>query len=408
MEKGYIVGIDIGASNIYGTIGKADKHGKLKILASCSVKSYGIKRSIVTGIDALSDSIRSCIAKMEALVNIYIDEVYIGIPTGKCNFISSTGVIALSNDDYEVLEDDIKRVLKNASDIKLSRDKTIVDVIPQSYKIDEKDNIHDPLGMRGSRLEVDVKVAVSDYNYIKDIYKAVEKCSVNIIKSVVQSEGTSKLLLREEDLEETIALVDVGADSTNISIYDKGCILSSSQILLGGTNITSDIEYCTNIPLMDSEKIKIKSSEFDSENKVLEFTTQYDEKTKVDMKMIDEIIYARTEEIISFIINDLKKTKLYDDIDNVILYGGGISNFKFTEEIWKRMCPKPVFIIDSKSINLENPLTINAMGIVKHMYNELKLNSKDLILENDILNKSNEDVRESAILKIRKFFREYF
>ncbi|MCI6278119.1 MAG: cell division protein FtsA [Clostridium sp.] len=408
MEKGYIVGIDIGASNIYGTIGKADKHGKLKILASCCSKSYGIKKGIVTGIDSLSDSIRSCIAKMETLVNIYIDEVYIGIPTGKCNFISSTGVVAISNDDYEVLEDDIKRVLKNASDIKLSRDKKIVDVIAQSYKLDDKDNIHDPLGMKGNRLEADVKIAVADYNYINDIYKAVEKCSVSIIKSIVQSEGTSKLLLREEDLEETIALVDVGSDSTNIAIYDKGHILSSSQISLGGMSITSDIEYCAKIPLMDSEKIKIKSSAFNFENKVLEFTTQYDEKTEVDMKMINEIIYARTEEIISFIISDLKKTKLYDDIDNVILYGGGISNFTFTEEIWKRMCPKPVFIIDSKSINLENPLTINALGIVKYMYNELKLNSKDLILENDISNKSNEDVRESAMLKIRKFFREYF
>lgn len=408
MEKDYIVGIDIGASNIYGTVGKADKQGKLKILASCSAKSYGIKKGIITEIDALSESIRSCIANMEALVNIYIDEVYIGIPTGKCNFISSTGVIAISNDDYEVHENDIKRVLKNSSDIKLSRDKKIVDVIPNKYKLDDKDDIRSPLGMRGNRLEVDVRLAVADYNYINDIYKAVEKCSVSIIKSIVQSEGTSKLLLRKEDLEETIALVDVGSDSTDVAIYDKGSILGSSQISLGGMNITGDIEYCTKIPLMDAEKIKIKGSELDSENEVLEFTTQYDEKTTIDMKIINEIIYARTEEIISFIINDLKKTKLYDDIDNVILYGGGISNFIFTEEIWKRMCPKPVFIIDSKSINLENPLTINALGIVKHIYNELKLNSKDLILENDISNKSNKDVKESTMLKIRKFFREYF
>lgn len=410
MNNGYIVGIDIGAYNIHGTIGRADKQGKLKILSSCSIKSCGIKKGMIISIDDVSESIRTCIAKLETLVNVYIDEIYVGIPSGLCNLISSSGVVVIDNDQGEVTYEDIKRVLKSSGNIKIARDEKIIDIIPEAYSIDDKSNVKNPLGMKGNKLEVITKVAVVDDGYISDIYKAAEKCSIRIVGTMVQGQAASTMILTEDDKSETIALVDVGGDCANIAIYSKEKLAYTSKIQIGGNSITNDIAYFTKLSLGDSEIIKTKIYESPIEDEVLQFTTSRGESIQLDKEKVKDVINARAEEILRLIIEKLRSTVYYDDINSIILYGGGLSNFAFINNMWKRINHKSLFIINSRTINLQNPLTINSIGIVKYVYNELKLNSEVIFYEDEIPLDDDENIysEDGIIKRIKDYFRKYF
>lgn len=408
MNDKYIVGIDIGSSNIHGTVGMIDKNRKLKILSSCVVKSNGIEKGEVIGIDSLSKSIRSCISQMEAEIDMYIDEVYVGIPTGRCRFVSSTGISIITDDDYEISYDDVSKAIKNASDIKLSIHDRIVEIIPLDYQIDEKVNIKNPIGMKGERLQVNIKAAIADDIYINNIYKAIEKCGVKVLKTLTQAQAAATILLRDEDLDSTIALIDIGAYSSDITVYKNNKIIDSKSISLGGDNITSDISYCFKIPKCDCEYIKLDFNNMVNKEKKIEFKDKYEHKTELDIEMLYDVIYARVEEILELTLKKLKDLESYHSIDNILIYGGGVSYFKLANNIGKKLDEKPIFIINNHTLNLENTLTINTLGIVKYMYNEVKLKGKDMTLESSISDKHEVNNNMSRISKIKKFLKEYF
>lgn len=410
MNSNYIVGIDIGSANIYGSIGKADKQGNLKILAHKVVKSDGVKKGFIVDSKIAIKDIKECIAELEKMVNIYITDVYISISSGICKLISSKGIIAITDDERNINQNDVERVLSVAKGINLEDDEVIIDIIPERYIIDDSYDVKDPVGVRGTRLELDAKVVVTNEIVINEIYNCFRNLNINVKGTMISAESASHILFSEDDDNENVALVDVGQEKTDIAIYKQGKLAYVNSLPLGGQTISKDIAYCLKLQQNEGEKLKLNIESTHMADEKITIETINKKKNIVDKDMVYEIIYARVEEILQFINEHIDNAIKEEKVNTIILYGGGISLFRYVDEVWKSVSEKNLCIVNKESITLQNPLIINSLGIVKHVFNELKLNYRDYNEES--IQEENIEVNikknNNVMAKIKNFLNEYF
>lgn len=405
MINEYIVGVEVGSSKVSATIGKLDKFGGLKILGSCFEKCTGVKKGIIINIDSVAEVIKTCLENLQRTVDVPIDKVYLSIPSGMCRVISSKGVVAISDDKQDIKKEDIKRVMEVAKIVQISKDEEIVDSIPKQYIVDDYTNIDDPVGMKGSRLEVNAKIITCKSLFLNNLNKSIGSIGLQVAKTMIQASTDYCNIIQNAD-KSNIALVDVGADITNISFFHKGILTYTSIFPLGGSNITSDIAICSSIPLDEAEEVKIKYGALnkDYENVILKASNG----AQIQRYTLEDIIEARVEEILKFVLKELNKNGYYNDIKNIYVYGGGIALFNGIKELGEEVLKKPVLI----ATNPENHHTFTSLGIVKSVFNEVKL-------EYDVLNNifertnsyENEDdvgTKNNFFSKVKRIIGEFF
>ena len=422
--SGYIIGIDIGSSNICAAAGKVDRDGKMQILGITSSSCNGVKKGIVVDIDNTCESIKNCISSLERMIDIKITEAYISLPGGISELVWNKGVIAVSSEDREIKYNDVRRVLKAAKIITVPNDKEVIGVIPEQYIIDGYDNIKDPIGMNGLRLEVDAQIILARSTIINNIFKSVNKAGIKVLGIVFQPIAISQVVLKEEEIQRGVALVDVGSESINIYIYEGGILRSISTVALGGSIITNDIAVCLKLPFSEAEKLKIKygSVGVDPGKKSLkiEVNADYNNKVKVDYDILAQIIEARVEELFSIIDKEIRISEYYDKLSGIVLVGGGIATIKGIEDFSKNQLEKFVRIGTTKYIGASSPLYVTAVGIVKDVSNsmeykdiDIKANkNEDAVSYEEIAvglgKKNDKDKHMGFVTKIKEFFTDFF
>ncbi|MEY8762202.1 MULTISPECIES: cell division protein FtsA [Clostridium] len=423
----YIVGIDIGSSSVCAAAGKIDKHSEIQIMGITSSNCIGVKRGIVVDIDNTSESIKRCISSLERMVDTKITEAYIALPGGISELVWNKGVVAVSSEDREIKENDVKRVLKASKIINIPNDKEIIGVIPQQYIIDGYDKIKDPIGMCGLRLEVDSQIILAQSTVVNNIFKSVNKAGIKVLGVVFEPIAVSGVVLKEEEIQRGIALVDAGSDSINIYIYKGGSLKSISTLPLGGDIITNDIAVCLKIPILEAEKLKIKygsvaENSFDDNFKV-EVNANYNNKVKVDCNILNQIIEARVEELFSLINRELSKSEYYDELSGIVIVGGGMALINGIEEFGKDVLGKLVRVGIPKYIGAASPLYVTAVGIVKDVSNSIKLKNipgvnpsknnnlpdyKNIIEDENEKEMESENKTNGFISRIKDFFTDFF
>lgn len=421
--SGYIIGIDIGSSNICAAAGKVERNGKMQILGITSSGCNGVKKGIVVDIDKTSESIKNCISSLERMIDIKINEAYISLPGGISELIWNKGVIAVSSEDREIRYNDVKRVLKAAKIITIPNDKEVIGVIPEQYIIDGYDNIKDPIGMNGLRLEVDAQIILARSTIINNIFKSVNKAGIKVLGIVFQPIAISQVVLKEEEIQRGVALVDVGSESINIYIYEGGILRSISTIALGGSIITNDIAVCLKLPFSEAEKLKIKygSVSADPGKKSLKIEVNADyNKVKVDYDILVQIMEARVEELFSIIDKEIRVSEYYDKLSGIVLVGGGIATIKGVEDFGKNLLEKFMRIGTTKYIGASSPLYVTAVGIVKDVSNSIKYKNietttnknEDVTSYEEIAvglgKKNDKDKHMGFVTKIKEFFTDFF
>lgn len=422
--SGYIIGIDIGSSNICAAAGKVDKTGKMQILGITSSDCNGVKKGIVVDIDKTSESIKSCISSLERMIDIKINEAYISLPGGISELMWNKGVIAVSSEDREIRYNDVKRVLKAAKIITIPNDKEVIGVIPEQYIIDGYDNIKDPIGMNGLRLEVDAQIILARSTIINNIFKSVNKAGIKVLGIVFQPIAISQVVLKEEEVQRGVALVDVGSESTNIYIYEGGILRSISTIALGGNIITNDISVCLKLPFSEAEKLKIKygsvSVEPGKKSLKIEVNADYD-KVRVEYDVLVQIMEARVEELLSIIDKEIKVSEYYGKLSGIVLVGGGIATIRGIENFARNFLEKFMRIGTTRYIGASSPLYVTAVGIVKDVSNSIRYKDTNTTVNNKSENtasyeeiamglgkKNDKDKHMGFVTKIKEFFTDFF
>ncbi len=412
-----IVSLDIGSSCIYGAVGKIDEENSLHILGINSVKCNGLRDGIVIDIDETSKAIIKCLNNLQRITDIKIDEVFVSLSNGIIEIVQNKGIIAISSSNKEIKEKDLYRVLNATKILSLSTEKEIVGLIPRQYLVDGFENIQEPIGMSGTRLELEAFVVTTKSNIINNFRKSVEKAGVSIIGEISAAQALSHIAIDSFDKSSSVLLIDCGFDKTDYSVFKDGKLIFINQLSMGGNSITKDIAYCMKISNKEAEQLKNKYGQLSINNDIIKeskFNNIDSCVTEEDKnQFLNCIINARAEEILNTIRNDLEKNLLFKNINSVVFVGGGLALFSDIVEFSKVIYNKNAGVGYPDIFGASNPKFSLSVGMIVDVYGSICKNMK-LSQDNENYNLSlkngtnNSEQKEKFINKIRNFFNDYF
>ena len=307
-----IVGIDIGSANVRTIIAQQVKgEENPRVIGVGIVDSSGIRRGVITDVDDVIKVVNESVEKAEHMAGVPVKKAIFNIGGGDIGFQSSKGVIAIGKAYGEVLEDDINRVISEAQIISLPMNREIVHVLAKKYRLDDQDNIKDPIGMKGVRLEVDALVIESSSSHIKNISKCAYQSNIEIEDLVLEPLASAKAVLTKKQKELGVVLIDIGAGTTSMAVFEEGDLLHSAIIPVGAAHITNDIAIGLRTSIEVAEKIKLEYGSAisrDTNKKEGIDLSQIDSREEgvVSRYHVAEIIEARFEEIFNLVQKELK------------------------------------------------------------------------------------------------------
>jgi cell division protein FtsA len=251
-----VVGLDIGTAKVMVVVAEVLPDGELKLAGLGVAPSNGLKRGVVVNIDATVQSIQQALKEAELMADCKITRVYTGITGSHIRGINSTGMVAVK--DKEVTAADVARVVETAKAINISTDQRLLLVQPQEFVIDGQD-VREPIGMSGIRLEAKVHIVTGAQSAAENIIKCVRRCGLDVDRLMLNPLASSMSVLTDDERELGVALVDIGAGTTDVAIFTNGAIRHTAVIPIAGDLITSDIAMALRTPTKDAEEIKIES-----------------------------------------------------------------------------------------------------------------------------------------------------
>ena len=254
--KDLVVGLDIGTAKVMVMVAELGADDELRLVGLGVANSTGLKRGVVVNIDATVQSIQQALKEAELMAGCKIARVYTGITGGHIRGVSSKGMVAVK--DREVTAADVARVMETARAVNISTDQRLLLVEPQEFVIDGQD-VRDPIGMSGIRLEVNVHIVTGAQSAAENIMKCVRRCGLEVERLMLNSRASSLSVLTEDERELGVALVDIGAGATDVAIFTGGALRHTAVIPIAGDLITSDIAMALRTPTKDAEDIKMES-----------------------------------------------------------------------------------------------------------------------------------------------------
>jgi cell division protein FtsA len=343
--KSVIVALDIGTTKVCTLI--AQKSAKnLEILGVGSHPSHGLKKGSVVNIEKTVESIRNSIEEAKLMAGIEeLESVTVGIAGNHIYCFNSSGVVPVKN--KEINQADVDRVIEAAKAVLIPSDREIIHVIPQEFKVDNTVGIKNPIGMCGSRLEVNVHIVTGKTPLIHNLVKCVEQAGLGANSIILQPIASSRSVLSAEEKELGVVLIDIGGGTTDIAVWKEGSLLHSQIIPLGGNHFTNDLAVALKIPHNEAEGIKLTHGTVLKDARLNEtyLTIQGLSGTRpreVSLSYIAEILGARAEELFSVIKELIVEKNLQDEITGGFVLTGGGALIKNLPELAEYYLEKPV------------------------------------------------------------------
>jgi cell division protein FtsA len=382
MKEEIIAGLDIGSTNIRLVVGqkKSDASGEeVQVIGAVSSPTAGVAKGNVNSIEDATSSISACLENAERLVGVPLSSVWVGINSPKIKCEKSKGVVVVSKSDGEIDEIDVERAIDAARSLVVPNNYEILHVIPIKFSIDNQEDIKDPIGMSGLRLEVEALIILGLTNQIKNLTKAIYRTGLQIEGLVLSPLAAAEAVLDGKQKDLGVALINIGATTTSLSVFEEGNLLHAAILPLGAEHITSDIAIGLRCPINLAERIKIeigdaasdglnKKDEVDISRLVAEEKIN-DNISVISRKYLAEIIEARVEEIFERVDEELKIIDRSGMLPaGAILVGGGAS-LQNIVEIAKKKLRLPVSIGHVKNIRVAidkagNLDFLGALGLV--------------------------------------------
>ena len=345
--KDIIASLDVGSSKVAVLIGKtATDSAQIDVIGVGKSKTHSLRKGVVVDLEATISAISEALEQAERMSGLKIDRVILGLGGSPVESQISRGVIAVANPSGEVTHEDRDRAIEAAQAIAQPTNREILHVIPQSFILDGQGSIKDPVGMSGIRLEVETHIITTSTPAIKNLEKCVFQSGLSIIEPVFMALAESETLLSSQQKEIGVVLIDIGASTTQMIIYEEGTIIHSAVIPLGGNLITNDIAIGLKTSLEIAEMVKIKYGSATpariSETKTIDLSKIVeDEKGAESQKYVAEIIEARLSEILEMVRNELKKIKKDAKLPAGAIFTGGSSQIDGLLDLSKEVLKLP-------------------------------------------------------------------
>lgn len=335
----HFFGLDIGTSTVRCVIGMVDPQnpGQPSIIGHGSAPNLGMRKGVVVHIDDVAEAVSHAITEAERVSGAHIQRATVNINGSHVTGMNSKGVIAISTANSEISPEDRLRVEEAAAIVQLPPNREIIQVFAKNYRLDGQDNIKDPVGMHGVRLEVDTHiVTVSTPNY-KSLNLALERAHLLPSHYSVGSLASAEAVLNRQQKESGTLLLDIGAGTTNLVVIEDGEVQHVAVLPLGGIHITNDLAIGLKTDLDIAEEVKVKHASLVGDPKTGTVSIKNEEQTHTfDTEEIRMIVEARVEEILEYVDKELKKIHRSRKLPGGVVLVGGTANLpgiaEFTKE----------------------------------------------------------------------------
>ena len=342
--KDLVVGLDIGTAKVMVVVAEVLPSGELRVAGLGSAPAHGLKRGVVVNIDATVQSIQQALKEAEMMADCKITHVYTGITGSHIRGQNSTGMVIVR--DKEVTQVDVARVVETAKAINIPNDQRLLLVEPQEFVIDGHE-VKEPIGMSGGRLEVKVHIVTGAQAAAENIVKCVRRCGLEVNQLVLNSSASSHAVLTEDEKDLGVALVDIGAGTTDVSIFTDGSIRHTAVIPIAGDLITSDIAMALRTPTKDAEEIKV---EFGVAKQLLADASEQLEvpglgdraPRMLSRQALAGVIEPRVEEIYSLVHQVIRESGYEELLSSGIVICGGAALMPGMVELGEDIFLKPV------------------------------------------------------------------
>ena len=382
MAEQLICGIDIGSSKVATIVAlQITDTQEMRVIGFNTTPSRGVKKGLIVDIDHVTSSVEESVEKAERMAGHHIKEAFVSVGGPHISSINSHGIVAVANPQFEVIEDDVNRVIEAARAISLSNTKHIIEVTPRQYSVDGQGGINNPIGMSGVRLEVDTHIITASATNLKNIDKVLGDLGITNTGYIFSGLAAAESVLTDTEKDLGVALVDIGGGKIDMCIFVEGSLSYSSSIPIGARHISNDLAVGLRVSLESAEKIKLYLSDH---KKMVEEAIKKKEKhfltaSRLDIvetlseispkEVIEGIIGPRIEEIYSYINNEIEKSGFEKNIPSgIVITGGGALTIGMVE-MGRRITRLPVRVgIPERASGLvdeiANPMYAATLGLI--------------------------------------------
>jgi cell division protein FtsA len=382
---GTFAAIDIGTTKVCTVVGEVTHEDDIRILGVGIAPSVGLSRGMVDNIRDATESIKTSVEKAERSSGTRILSAHVGIAGAQIACLNNRGIVAIPDRSRPILPDDVARVLDGARVVSIPTNREIIHVIPRYYVVDGQDNVSDPVGMYGARLDVETHIVTGIDAAIQNLTKCVENAGVQVDGLVLEPLASAEAVLDEEEKQQGVVLADIGGGTTNIALFVDGSVYHTAVLPVGGNHITRDIVVGMRAPYQAAEEAKKKSghaipSMVDAGEEItLDAFGAEGSKTELRRRLC-EIIQARSEEILEMVTAEVKRAVHDDIISAGIVLTGGSSNLAGMELLAEQVTGWPARVGAPRNLHgltdvLLDPAYATGVGMLQWAMNEAEASS---------------------------------
>ncbi|HTP48669.1 MAG TPA: cell division protein FtsA [Casimicrobiaceae bacterium] len=344
-SKNLLVGLDIGTSKIVAIVAELTPEKRLNIIGLGVQPSRGLKKGVVVNIEATMASIQRVLEEAELMADCSITDVYTGIAGGHIRSLNSSGMVAIK--EKEVTQADIDRVVETAKAIAIPNDQQILHILPQEFIVDGQEDVREPLGMSGVRLEVRVHIVTGAVSAVENITKCVRRCGLEVKDVILQPLASATAVLNEDEKELGVCLMDIGGGTSDLAVFTGGAIRHTAVIPIAGDQVTNDIAMTLRTPTKDAEELKLRHGcalrQLADPNDVIEVPGVGERGArKLSRQMLAEVIEPRIEELYTLAQAELRRSGFEELLSSGIVLTGGTAMLAGMVELGEEVFHLPV------------------------------------------------------------------
>lgn len=376
-----LVSLDIGTTTIKVIIGEV-LNDSLNIIGVGTAKSNGMKKGAIVDIDQTVQSIRSAVEQAERMVGMQIESVVVGINGNHIQLQPCHGVVAVQSENREIDDEDVTRVIEGAQVISIPPEREIIDVIPKQFIVDGLDEITDPRGMIGVRLEMEGTIITCSKTVLHNILKCVERANLQVSDICLQPFAAGTIALSKDEKNMGVALIDVGGGCTTVSVFENDHLVSTSVVSLGGDNITKDLSIGLRTSTEEAEDIKLNYGHafYDEAQEDETFEVSIigsNTRQTYNQLQISDMIEARLEEVYTYVDREIRRMGFNELPGGFVLTGGTIA-MPGSLELAQDLFRSNVRVAIPDYIGVREPQFTAGVGILQFSYRNAKIQGKDL------------------------------
>jgi cell division protein FtsA len=345
-KERYLAALDIGSAKTCALIADIE-NGNSRFLGMGAAESKGSRKGLIVNLDAAVTSIRHALEEAESVANVPVESAVVGIAGGHVRGVNSRGGIQLGARPRDIEKEHVRRAVDAARAITLPEDREILHVLPQEFLVDHQDNIRDPLGMVGQSLEVNVHIVTTSITATQNVVTAVNRAGVVVSDTALEPLASAEAVLMQDERELGCCLLDIGGGTTELIVYSGGVVRHTGAVAIGGDHFSNDLAVGLRTPIPEAERVKREhgcaSRELLAEAQSIQIASVGDRPPRtVFVRMLNEIIEPRAQELLTLVLDDLKRAGLDAQIPAGLVLAGGGARLKGLAELAERMFSLPV------------------------------------------------------------------